>query len=187
MMDDVINVRSKRIQKEFLRNYAKSKGYANISRAVREIIDEKMSAEAAEGEKRSEPAQPYESDLIKEIFELLNKGAKPWEVVEKVGDIGLVERCYKKMKEWMDAEEARNLEKCRVLREKEEWQLSYYLVAFEDYIPPEKEKYIRSVLERSRENMMPPSEIISRDLGKSFDEFINEIDREIDKKFLEEP
>jgi hypothetical protein len=81
------------------------RGRPNINGVIREIIDEKMSVrQAAEGEKRLESVQPCESDLVKEAFALLNIGEKPWEVAEKIGNIELVEKYYRKMGEWMHGE-----------------------------------------------------------------------------------
>jgi len=187
MVDDVIVVRLEHSQKEYLRNYAESKGYVfrgrpNISEAIREIIDEKMSVrKVAEGE-RLESAQPRESDLISKAFALLNKGAKPWKVAEKIGDIELVEKCYRKRKEWMQVEQAEDLEKRRLRVESECYRLLSYVSAWKDYVNSELLNHLLlGIMVVCWSKTILPSEVIKETFGVSLDEFISKINREVEK------
>jgi len=192
-MSDSMVIRLRQDQKRFLREYAEKEGLIhrgepNKSEVVRQLIDEKMHAQqAAEREKCLVPAQPQrESDLIKETFMLLNTGEKPWEVAEKIGNIELVDKCYRKMREWMQMERVEDAEKHELRVENECYSLLFFALSRKEWLPDEIRDLIISVIHQCLIDKTLPSEAIKNLFGVSLDEFVNTIDQEIEKKKKEE-
>lgn len=163
---------------EFLRGYAKEKGYIyrkkpNVNRAIREIIREKMSAQETVEGKRLE--------LVKKTFALLNRGEPPWKAAEEIGNIELVEKCYMKRKEWMRMEKAEDLEKRRLRVESECWRLLSYVSVWKDYVSSELLNHLSGIIVVCWSKTILPSEVIRETFGASLDEFINKINREVEK------
>jgi len=179
----IFSLRLESEMEEFLRGYAKEKGYIcrekpNVNRAIREIIREKMSAQETVEGKRLESAQPCESELVKKTFALLNRGEPPWKVAEEIGDIELVEKCYKKREEWMRMVQTEDLEKHRLRVESECWRLAFFISTWKDYVSPEM---FIGIVGSCWSKMILPSEVIKGMFGVSLDEFISEINRKVEK------
>jgi hypothetical protein len=158
-------------------------GRPDVSRAIREIINEKMSVQqSAEGEKTSKSVQPCESGLIKKTFRLLNRGEPVWKAAQETGDIRIVDECYRKRKEWMRMEQAEDFEKHRLIVESECWRLLYHISTWKGYVSPKILGYLVGVVNACMIKLILPSEVIEKTFNVSLDEFISKVNREVEKR-----
>lgn len=125
---------------------------------------------------------------MKLIFNMLNSGKELHEIAEVVGDLDLIDQCYKKWKMWKSEVVSRNSEIWRFRFEAEANKLAFYglawLILHRDTGSPKCLEYVDKVeatLRYSELQRRLPSEVLRR----SVDQFIENVTREFQRDIEE--
>jgi hypothetical protein len=201
-METLTPVRLPSYIKERVYSYARNhnllwRGKPNVSAAIREVIKKGLDAEQASGREAPQMQARVQEDALtkeREILRLLNRGLEPWKVAEKIGNIELVDKCYRKMGEWMQVGQLK-AENQRLMLEKQALKSENYdlRVEFECSTllnialtihdkAPAMFKLLSSITYQCHMNRTLPSKIIENMFGAPLSKFIDSAHREINSK-----
>ncbi|MEM2588006.1 MAG: hypothetical protein QXV23_06870 [Candidatus Bathyarchaeia archaeon] len=159
-------ISSLRKSREEIENAARGLG-ETMSKFVREAVLERV--ERVRG--RLEHFQLTREDKIREIFKMLNMGIPCFKIAEVIGDLGLIEECYRKWVGWIREARAEDMEKRQLRYEKELCELMVCQMVLENQSLHEYADFVCLILTMCEKSGALPSEI----LRCSVDEFIKSL------------